>query len=97
MVTRPVLSNAVVIACQRTARKRCLRPAAEFPATQYLPQGLMQLFQSYTGEPVTEADWRDAARSLECEIAVLKAIAQVESRGAGFWRLNSSQHGVPRI
>ena len=35
MVAQPVLASAVVIALQRTARKRCLRPAAEFPATQY--------------------------------------------------------------
>lgn len=30
-----------------------------------------------------------AARSLECDVAVLKAIAEVETKGAAFWRLNS--------
>lgn len=64
-----------------------------------LPEGLMQLFQSYTGQPLTEIDWERAAGDLGCEVAVLKAIARVESRGAGFWRLNSNAHSgiVPAI
>ena len=33
---------------------------------------------------ITEQDYRDAARKLGCEVAVVKAVAEVESRGGGF-------------
>lgn len=57
-----------------------------------IPEGLMNLFQQYTAEKITEAKWKDAADRLDCEVEVLKAIAQVESKGAGFWKLNGHNH-----
>ena len=33
---------------------------------------------------LTEQDFKDAARSLNCEVAVIKAVAEVESAGNGF-------------
>ena len=33
---------------------------------------------------ITDADYRRAARTLGCEVAAIKAVAEVESRGAGF-------------
>lgn len=64
-----------------------------------LPEGLIALFQQYKGEKITESDWKDAAKRLECEIEVLKAIAEVESKGAAFWKLNAQNNGgiVPAI
>lgn len=64
-----------------------------------LPQGLMALFQQYTGEKITEGDWRDSAEQLKCEVEVLKAIAEVESKGAAFWKLNAHDKAgiVPAI
>ncbi|HJV51156.1 MAG TPA: N-acetylmuramidase domain-containing protein [Noviherbaspirillum sp.] len=54
-----------------------------------IPQGLLDLFTNYTGAEITEADWEKTAKYLECETAVLKAFAEVESGGrSSFWRLN---------
>lgn len=54
-----------------------------------LPQGLLDLFGKYSGHEITEEDWRDAAKQLECEPEVLKAFSDVESGGkSSFWRLN---------
>ncbi len=33
---------------------------------------------------LTEADFKEAARLLNCEVAAIKAVAEVESRGGGF-------------
>ena len=41
-------------------------------------------FASYTGEALSEQALADAARSLGCELAAIKAVAEVESRGSGF-------------
>jgi LysM repeat protein len=64
-----------------------------------LPERLMALFQQYTGEKITEDDWKDSAEQLKCEVEVLKAIAEVESKGAAFWKLNAQNKGgiVPAI
>ncbi len=64
-----------------------------------LPEGLMALFQQYKGEKITESDWKDSAEQLRCETEVLKAIAEVESKGAAFWKLNAEKNGgiVPAI
>jgi LysM repeat protein len=64
-----------------------------------LPDGLMQLFQNYTGEKITEDNWTDTAAQLICEKEVLKAFAQVESKGAAFKRINSHNHSgiIPTI
>ena len=50
---------------------------------------LLSLFGTYTGSEITEDDWSDIAQELECESAVLKAFAVVESGGKpSFWRLH---------
>lgn len=41
---------------------------------------------------LTEQDYQDAARLLQCELAAIKAVAAVESRGSGF-----HDNGKPRI
>ncbi|WP_262919099.1 N-acetylmuramidase family protein [Niabella hibiscisoli] len=33
---------------------------------------------------LTEKDFQDAARQLNCEVAAIKAVAEVESKGDGF-------------
>ena len=59
-----------------------------------LPEGLMALFQQYKGEKITESDWKDSAEQLSCETEVLKAIAEVESKGAAFSKLNAEKMAV---
>lgn len=54
-----------------------------------IPEGLQKLFDLYKGDPISAKQWNDAADSLGCEAAVLKAIAEVETKGAAFWRLNA--------
>lgn len=54
-----------------------------------IPKGLQKLFDLYQDAPIAEEKWLEAARGLSCEVAVLKAIAEVETKGAAFWRLNS--------
>lgn len=54
-----------------------------------IPPGLRKLFDLYKNAPITEEKWLEAARSLTCDVAVLKAIAEVETKGAAFWRINS--------
>jgi len=49
---------------------------------------LRKYFALYTGDPITEADWTDAAKRIGCELAVVKAFAHVESHGAGFDKLH---------
>lgn len=54
-----------------------------------IPPGLTKLFHNYQGGEITEAQWEQAAAYLECEAAVLKAFAEVESGGrSSFWHLN---------
>lgn len=64
-----------------------------------IPQGLLDLFALYKGGDITQRDWREAAESIECEPAVLKAFAEVESGGrSSFWRLNQGDGAhVPAI
>jgi LysM repeat protein len=63
-----------------------------------IPDGLMKLFDLYKDAPISERQWLDAAESLSCEVAVLKAIAEVETKGAAFWRLNATDgKHVPSI
>ncbi len=54
------------------------------------PQGGEE--KSETSLFITEADYEEAAQTLGCEIAAIKAVAEVESAGAGFLR-----DGRPRI
>ncbi|MFW9616217.1 N-acetylmuramidase domain-containing protein [Aquabacterium sp.] len=63
-----------------------------------IPSGLQKLFDLYRDEPITATQWEDAADALQCEVAVLKAIAEVETKGAAFWRLNAAEgKQVPSI
>ncbi len=64
-----------------------------------IPQDLLDYFANYTGKEIAEADWTAAAKDLDCEAAVLKAIAKVESGGrSAFWRLNKSDGAhIPAI
>jgi N-acetylmuramidase/LysM domain len=54
-----------------------------------IPEGLKRLFDLYKNEPITEEAWIQTAKELDCEVAVLKAIAEVETKGAAFWRINA--------
>ena len=56
-----------------------------------LPEALLQNMLAYEDKPITEADWKDVADSLRCEVNVLKAIAKVESGGrSAFWVINDT-------
>lgn len=54
-----------------------------------IPEGLQRLFELYKDDSISAEQWKKTAGSLECEVAVLKAIAEVETKGAAFWRLNA--------
>jgi hypothetical protein len=41
-------------------------------------------FSAYTGAALTEQDYADAAQTLGCDVAAVKAVAQVETAGASF-------------
>lgn len=64
-----------------------------------IPQDLLDYFKLYKDTPITEDDWASVSRKLDCEPAVLKAIAKVESGGASaFWRLNKNDGlCIPKI
>ncbi|MDE1714958.1 N-acetylmuramidase domain-containing protein (plasmid) [Chromobacterium amazonense] len=54
-----------------------------------LPEDLLAYMQAYEDKPISDDDWKEIARSLECEVNVLKAIANVESGGnTAFWVVN---------
>jgi len=54
-----------------------------------IPQALLNYFANYKGDEISEEDWQLTADRISCEVAVLKAIAKVESGGhSAFWRLN---------
>lgn len=54
-----------------------------------IPEGQQRLFDLYKNDPIKEEDWVQTAKDLECDVAVLKAIAEVETKGAAFWRINA--------
>lgn len=47
---------------------------------------LRRFFALYTGEKITDTDWNEAAKALQCEVAVIQAFAHVESGKAAFDR-----------
>lgn len=47
-------------------------------------QAGLDFLQGYTGEKITEEDYRRAAARIGCEVAVIKAVAEVESKKAAF-------------
>lgn len=51
------------------------------PVVPGLPQ---DFFAGHTGAPLTEAAFVQAAQALGCELPAVKAVAEVESRGAAF-------------
>lgn len=54
-----------------------------------LPANLLALFHNYRGGDIRAEDWNRIAGKIDCEPAVLQAIAHVESGGRNsFWRLN---------
>jgi N-acetylmuramidase len=63
------------------ARSRGAAPARPQPVVAGLPA---DFFAGFTGEPLNEAAMVAAAQSLGCEVAAIKAVAEVESRGSGF-------------
>lgn len=64
-------------------RARSRGPAA--PRVQPVVAGLPDdFFAGFTGEPLSEAAMIAAAQDLGCEVAAIKAVAEVESRGSGF-------------
>ena len=64
-----------------------------------IPRGLLDHFAKFTGGEISEENWKEAALSLTCEEAVLKAISVVESGGnSSFWRLNKGDGAhIPAI
>lgn len=53
-----------------------------------IPQDLMEYFKGYKDEPITEDDWEQARKLLDCDVNVLKAFAKVESGGRNaYWQL----------
>lgn len=50
-------------------------------AAPALPDGF---FSGYAGTPLSEQDFADAAQTLGCEVAAVKAVAEVETAGASF-------------
>ncbi|MES2049270.1 MAG: N-acetylmuramidase domain-containing protein [Pseudomonadota bacterium] len=64
-----------------------------------IPKGLIELFSTFIGGEITDQQWKDTATRLDCEPAVLKAFAEVESGGrSSFWRLNKTDGAsIPAI
>lgn len=51
-------------------------------------QVALDFLQGYTGHEITAEDYRNAAQKIGCEVAVIKAVAKVESRADAFDRKN---------
>ena len=82
----------------KTARVKGKHGQAIIQVNVDIPQGLTKLFELYQDDPITAKQWNDTADGLECEVEVLKAIAEVETKGAAFWRLNDADgKQVPSI
>lgn len=63
-----------------------------------IPEALKTAFDSYKDAPIKDEDWERYARDISCEVAVLKSISRVESRGAAFWMLHAEkERHVPVI
>lgn len=81
----PVKNNPAI----KTAKKKGPQGQSVLKIEVDIPQDLLKLFANYQGGEIAETDWEKAAKYVECEIAVLKAFAEVESGGrSSFWRLN---------
>lgn len=64
-----------------------------------IPKGLLDLFAKFESIGINEDEWTAIAKTLNCEVAVLKAFAEVESGGkSSFWRLNNGEGArIPAI
>lgn len=62
------------------------RPVSRgMPARAAAPAALPDdFFSAYTGERLSDADYAQAAQALGCEVAAIKAVAEVESRESPF-------------
>jgi N-acetylmuramidase len=65
----------------RATRSRGLDAQSAPPAGPQLPANV---FGAYTGEALGPNAFAEAAALLGCEVAAVKAVAEVESRGSGF-------------
>lgn len=73
----------------KTTKTKAKKGQSVVEVTIDIPQGVLDLFANYKGGEITDTEWKKTADSLDCEVEVLKAIAQVESGGRfAFWRLN---------
>lgn len=64
--------------------------------TQDLPD-LKDCFAAYTGEKITEDDWKRAAANIGCEIPVLKSIPAVETSGLSGFYSDTGTPPIPRL
>lgn len=63
-----------------------------------IPQDLIEYFKGYKDEPIAEEDWILAKDSLKCDINVLKALAEKETKGQAYWQLRKTgEVRVPSI
>ena len=53
-------------------------------STPVVPGLPADFFAGYTGQPLGDQAFADAAQALGCEVAAVRAVAEVESRGSGF-------------
>lgn len=60
---------------------RRTRGSTAAPVVAGLPP---DFFAGYTGEALGDQAFADAAQALSCEVAAVRAVAEVESRGSGF-------------
>ncbi|NBI47735.1 LysM peptidoglycan-binding domain-containing protein [Burkholderia sp. ISTR5] len=56
---------------------------------------LDEFLDKYTGDPITEADFADAAKQLGCKVNVIKAVHETEVRGGSFTKVDGRK--VPTI
>lgn len=63
--------------------------AQKLPVAQVTnDQARLDFLGGYTGEKITDADYKDAALTIGCEVEVIKAVAEVETRKAPFDKQN---------
>ena len=72
----------------KTAKKKGKAGQSVISIGVELPPLLMGYFAQYRDQAITEVAWTDTATDLECEVEVIKAIAEVESGKAAFRHVN---------
>jgi hypothetical protein len=89
---KPAPKPAAKPAAKKAAKKAGTRAAAPRPDGRALPAAAAaapaslpdEFFSAYTGELLTEDDYVQAAQALGCEVAAIKAVAEVETRESPF-------------